>query len=113
MRGMRGLKTRSRPGVRSDGNMTKRAKGCVRGIVQGVGFRPFIYQLARRYHFAGFVSNTAQGVDVEVEGAAPDLPRFFEGDTISDENPPLRGGIGAGHESRGRSQSHGTGTSHD
>jgi len=73
--------------VRPDGKMTKRAKGAVRGIVQGVGFRPFVYQLARRYHLAGYVSNTAQGVDVEVEGPESDLPRFF--DDVRSESPPL------------------------
>lgn len=40
----------------------------IRGTVQGVGFRPFVYRLARRYGLAGSVRNTAQGVVVEIEG---------------------------------------------
>lgn len=52
----------------------------VRGLVQGVGFRPFVHGLARGHGLAGFVSNDDQGVLVEVEGAAArafleELPR--------------------------------------
>jgi len=39
----------------------------VRGAVQGVGFRPFIYGLATKLALRGFVSNTAQGEFIEVE----------------------------------------------
>ena len=42
----------------------------VRGLVQGVGFRPFVHALAHRLGLSGFVANTADGVLVEVEGAA-------------------------------------------
>ncbi|RLB15157.1 MAG: hypothetical protein DRG63_07375, partial [Deltaproteobacteria bacterium] len=35
--------------------MHKRAKGAIKGIVQGVGFRPFVYQLAQRYKLSGYV----------------------------------------------------------
>ena len=48
--------------------MIKRAKGAMHGIVQGVGFRPFVYQLASRFHLSGYVINTSQGVDIEIEG---------------------------------------------
>lgn len=41
----------------------------VRGSVQGVGFRPFVYGLARRYALGGFVANDADGVLIEIEGA--------------------------------------------
>jgi len=41
----------------------------VRGAVQGVGFRPFVYNLARRFELSGFVRNDAEGVLCEVEGA--------------------------------------------
>ena len=45
------------------------AKTLIKGIVQGVGFRPFIFNLARKYDLKGFVANTSEGVDIEVEGA--------------------------------------------
>ncbi|MBU0990071.1 MAG: acylphosphatase, partial [Proteobacteria bacterium] len=35
--------------------MKKRARGAIQGIVQGVGFRPFVYQLAVRYGLSGYV----------------------------------------------------------
>ncbi|WFU39747.1 carbamoyltransferase HypF [Bradyrhizobium sp. CB82] len=41
----------------------------VRGAVQGVGFRPYVYGLARRYRLTGFVANDPHGVVIEVEGA--------------------------------------------
>jgi hydrogenase maturation protein HypF len=40
----------------------------IRGIVQGVGFRPFIYRLARQHTLAGWVLNAGDGVDIHVEG---------------------------------------------
>ncbi len=49
----------------------------VRGIVQGVGFRPFVFRLARQYGLTGHVSNTAAGVDIVVEGAAPSVDAFI------------------------------------
>lgn len=48
----------------------------VRGIVQGVGFRPFVYGLASRLALGGFVRNTPDGVLIEVEGTAGALDRF-------------------------------------
>src|SRR5438128_2011718 len=42
----------------------------VRGAVQGVGFRPFVYRLATELGLPGWVNNSSQGVLVEVEGAA-------------------------------------------
>ena len=42
----------------------------VRGVVQGVGFRPFAYGLAARLGLSGFVRNDAEGVLIEVEGRA-------------------------------------------
>jgi len=59
----------------------------VRGIVQGVGFRPFVYALARRHGLAGLVRNDAEGVHVEVEGDAERLDLFLRG--IEEEAPPL------------------------
>lgn len=57
----------------------------VRGAVQGVGFRPFVYGAATRMGLAGFVRNDAEGVLIEVEGAcASDLPAV-----LRNEAPPL------------------------
>src|SRR5919197_1446584 len=59
----------------------------VRGIVQGVGFRPFIHSLARRHGLVGLVRNDAEGVHIEVEGAPEALDLFVR--AIRDEAPPL------------------------
>ncbi|UCB50355.1 MAG: carbamoyltransferase HypF [Deltaproteobacteria bacterium] len=67
--------------------MIKRSKGAIKGIVQGVGFRPFIYQLAHRYQLSGHVINTPEGVDLEVEGADEDVEDFFQ--SILSESPSL------------------------
>src|ERR1700733_14300548 len=48
----------------------------VEGIVQGVGFRPFVYTLATGLNLSGFVGNDADGVFIEVEGR-PDAVRNF------------------------------------
>jgi hydrogenase maturation protein HypF len=48
----------------------------VRGIVQGVGFRPFVYSLASRLSLSGFVRNAPHGVLIEIEGEPSDLERF-------------------------------------
>lgn len=44
----------------------------VRGTVQGVGFRPFVFNLARRLEISGFVRNMEAGVEIEAEGSAVD-----------------------------------------
>ncbi|MBM4448198.1 MAG: carbamoyltransferase HypF [Chloroflexi bacterium] len=49
----------------------------VRGIVQGVGFRPFVYRLARDCHLNGWVHNTSGNVAIEVEGAEGDISQFL------------------------------------
>jgi hydrogenase maturation protein HypF len=59
----------------------------VRGIVQGVGFRPFIYALARRHGLAGLVRNDAEGVHIEAEGSLEELDLFLR--EIEEEAPPL------------------------
>jgi hydrogenase maturation protein HypF len=48
----------------------------VRGVVQGVGFRPFVYNLARELGLGGFVLNDARGVVVEAEGPAEQVAAF-------------------------------------
>ncbi len=59
----------------------------VKGIVQGVGFRPYIYQLAGRYKLCGHVANTASGVDIHVEGPPAAIEAFLA--SIPAEAPPL------------------------
>lgn len=59
----------------------------ISGIVQGVGFRPFVYNLATRYHLSGWVKNTSAGVDIAVDGP-PDILESFIKD-LRDEAPPL------------------------
>jgi hydrogenase maturation protein HypF len=59
----------------------------VRGIVQGVGFRPFVYGLARDCGLGGFVLNDGRGVLIEAEGDPEALDSFAA--AIEDEAPPL------------------------
>ena len=48
--------------------MRERRRFRVRGVVQGVGFRPFVHGLAGRHGLAGFVLNDGDGVVIEAEG---------------------------------------------
>lgn len=64
-----------------------RKKINVQGIVQGVGFRPFIFNLAESYKLTGFVSNTSQGVIIEVEGGINQIDQFIA--DIKLKAPPL------------------------
>jgi hydrogenase maturation protein HypF len=57
----------------------------VNGIVQGVGFRPFVYRLARQLHLGGFINNDAQGVLIEIQGETAALCTFVE--RLSAEHP--------------------------
>jgi len=59
----------------------------VRGVVQGVGFRPFVYRLAHEEGLAGFIGNDTDGVTIEVEGEAERLDAFVE--RLQAEMPPL------------------------
>ncbi|MER6787370.1 carbamoyltransferase HypF [Streptomyces sp. NPDC000658] len=59
----------------------------VRGVVQGVGFRPYLYGLATELALSGHVTNTPEGVVVEVEGTASAVDRFCE--RIAAQAPPL------------------------
>lgn len=55
----------------------KRNSIFISGIVQGVGFRPFIFKLANKYHLNGWVRNSSLGVFVEIEGEASRIERFL------------------------------------
>lgn len=59
----------------------------VKGVVQGVGFRPFVYSLAARHRVKGWVLNTTSGVVIEVEGA-PSALNLFRRDLV-ELSPPL------------------------
>jgi hydrogenase maturation protein HypF len=59
----------------------------IAGIVQGVGFRPFIYRLATENNLTGFITNTEAGVSIEVEGAAEAVAAFLA--RLPKEVPPL------------------------
>ncbi|MGB3635784.1 MAG: carbamoyltransferase HypF [Rubrobacteraceae bacterium] len=65
----------------------ERREVSVRGIVQGVGFRPFVYALARKHGLAGTILNDAEGVRIEVEGPPDELERFVV--ALENEAPPL------------------------
>src|SRR3990170_1950261 len=66
---------------------TTRAKIRVKGIVQGVGFRPFIHNLAKRHNLKGFCLNDSEGVLIEAEGRSIDVKTFIT--EIKESPPPL------------------------
>jgi len=57
----------------------------IKGIVQGVGFRPFVYNLAKQFGVKGFITNTSEGVFMTVEG--DDVESFLE--RLRKDSPPL------------------------
>lgn len=59
----------------------------VRGQVQGVGFRPFVYRLAQELQLAGWVRNDGEGVDIEAQGAAEAVEALIT--RLETEAPPL------------------------
>jgi hydrogenase maturation protein HypF len=63
-----------------------RLKITVRGVVQGVGFRPFVHRLATELSLAGRICNSVQGVAIEVEGPRAALECFSR--RLGRENPP-------------------------
>jgi len=67
--------------------MVTRSQILVRGIVQGVGFRPFIYSQANRRDLRGRVRNNTTGVLIEVEGNYSDIEQFIA--DIRSNPPPL------------------------
>ncbi|MGW6913906.1 carbamoyltransferase HypF [Kitasatospora sp. NPDC054939] len=65
----------------------QRHRVVVRGVVQGVGFRPYVHALATSLRLAGHVTNTAEGVVAEVEGHPADVAAFCA--RIGPDAPPL------------------------
>jgi hydrogenase maturation protein HypF len=63
-----------------------RSKITIEGIVQGVGFRPFIYNLAKTHNLKGYVLNNSRGVEIEAEGEGIDLKNFL--DALPESLPP-------------------------
>ena len=59
----------------------------VSGVVQGVGFRPFVWRLARELGLAGWVRNDSRGVEIEVHGAAAQVKHLIE--RLEQDAPPL------------------------
>lgn len=73
--------------VRQDGAGRQRRRVAVRGVVQGVGFRPFVFTLATGLGLHGEVTNTGEGVTAEVEGRPEALDDFCR--RIAADAPPL------------------------
>ncbi len=71
--------------VEKSDEKTERVKVIIRGAVQGVGFRPFVYRLASDLKLKGWVSNTSQGVIIEAEGKQSVLQIFLS--KIQSEKP--------------------------
>lgn len=65
----------------------RRVRVCVRGVVQGVGFRPFVYTTAAAMGLAGSVRNDSSGAVIEVEGADADIGDFLT--RLRADAPPL------------------------
>ena len=67
--------------------VTRLAKISVRGVVQGVGFRPFVYRLARQHNLKGWVRNTSGNVEIEVEGDEETFENFLA--DLEAKAPPM------------------------
>ena len=67
--------------------LQKRIAVRVRGVVQGVGFRPFVYRLALEHRLAGFIGNDTNGVTIEVEGFEEQLEAFVA--CLKSDAPPM------------------------
>ncbi len=65
----------------------KHIKLHITGAVQGVGFRPFVYNLAKRLNLKGYVINDTHGVIIEIQGKEKDINQFLI--SLQTEKPPL------------------------
>lgn len=64
-------------------------KATIQGVVQGVGFRPFVYRLASQLDLGGHVKNTSGGVEIVLNGDESEIKTFF--DRLTRDLPPLAG----------------------
>lgn len=71
----------------SRGHIMKRLRILVKGAVQGVGFRPFVYRLASDLGLCGWVINSPSGVKIEVEGTPSQLEEFIQ--CLRSKKPPM------------------------
>ena len=71
--------------MRSDEHVRKKVH--ISGVVQGVGFRPFLWQVATRFGLTGWVKNDTTGVTMEVQGTGAQLNQFLN--AIEEQVPPL------------------------
>lgn len=67
--------------------MQKRIHITIRGIVQGVGFRPFLHRLAKKHNITGWIQNTGDGLSGELEGEETGISAFFH--ALRTAPPPL------------------------
>ena len=77
----------------------------IRGIVQGVGFRPFVHGLAHELVLAGSIRNVGGGVRIEIQGAAEAVETFTR--RVRVEAPPLREGRPSFEQLMARVQAYG------
>ena len=75
----------ARSAVHTEGGAAERRAFRVSGIVQGVGYRPFVYRLAEAYALGGWVLNDSAGVGIEAEGTAAALDAFAA--ALADDAP--------------------------
>ncbi len=73
--------------MNENGNHTVARYIHITGVVQGVGFRPFVYNLATRLGLSGWVRNSSSGVEIEVAGPAEVVEEFVR--RLQQEAPPL------------------------
>ncbi len=83
----RGPRVGSRMGVTAAPLVRAALRLRVAGVVQGVGFRPFLHRLALHHGLAGWVLNSAGDVQIEIEGAPEELEAFVR--ALRSEAPPL------------------------
>lgn len=65
----------------------KRLKINISGIVQGVGFRPFVYNMAAYFKLGGHIFNNSAGVEIEIEGETENVDAFVK--AVREQAPPL------------------------
>ncbi|KWX01211.1 (NiFe) hydrogenase maturation protein HypF [Carbonactinospora thermoautotrophica] len=79
--------TRVRPAPTGRSDAAQRLRVTVEGVVQGVGFRPFVHRLATELGVAGFVGNDSSSVFIEVQGPSPKVEEFLR--RLRTDAPPL------------------------